>query len=268
MKGIISIVIVNYNGLIYLDDCLNSLYKQLSDLTYEIIMVDNDSKDNSVSFIKEKFPEVIVIQSHKNLGFGKANNLGVSYAKGETILLLNNDTILLNDIKPAIEILYSKNNYGIVTVNMLNSDKKYISAVGRFPSPLTVLKISFLNDKRREFVQGKFNLKQKYIVDWVTGAFMLMRKKDYIDLQGFDLDFFMYVEDVDLCRRMHNSGKNCVFVPSINYIHFVGHNISRNKLLMNGYQIYIDKHFSGAERWIALIMISINIFIKRISNKI
>ncbi|QDW19516.1 glycosyltransferase family 2 protein [Flavobacterium sp. KBS0721] len=268
MKPTISIIIVNYNGLKYLGSCINSLFTHLSNLTYEIIVVDNDSKDDSVSFIKKNFADVIVIESNKNLGFGKANNLGVSYAKGETILLLNNDTILLNDIKPALEVLYSEKNYGIVSINMLNSDNKYIPAVGRFPSPFTLLKISFLNDKRKEFEEGEFNLKENYIVDWVTGAFMLITKKDYLDLHGFDSGFFMYVEDVDFCKRMNNAGKKCVFVPSLNYIHFVGHTTSRNRLLINGYKMYSKKHFSGLSRFIALLMISVNMFIKRITNNI
>lgn len=268
MAPTISLIIVNYNGVNYLESCLNSIRRHLKGLTHEIIMVDNNSKDESIVYIKENYPEVIIIKSKENLGFGKANNLGVSHANGEIILLLNNDTILLNDIKFAVEVLLSKKDYGIVTINMLDKHKNYISAVGRFPSPLRLLKISFSKDKRKEFNEGNFNLKQNYLVDWVTGAFMLIRKKDYIALQGFDSDYFMYVEDVDLCKRMSNLGKFCVFVPSLYYIHFVGHNSTRNRFLMNGYQIYSKKHFSGIKRWIALSMISINIFIKRISNTI
>lgn len=264
----ISVIIVNYNGLQYLENCFNALSENLSNLSYEIIVVDNQSSDNSVAFIKEKFPEIVIIESSENLGFGKANNLGVSRAKGETLLLLNNDTVLLNEIKPAVEVLYSQNNYGIVSINMLNKDKKYIPAVGKFPSALKLLKISFLNDKRKEFANGKFDLTKNYFADWVTGAFMLMRRKDFLHLQGFDPEFFMYVEDVDLCKRMKNDGKTCVFVPSIQYIHFVGHKKSRNGLLMKGYQIYAAKHFSGMERKLALLMISINIFIKRVTNSI
>ena len=264
----ISVIIVNFSGLKYLEDCFNSLYTNLSNLSYEIIVVDNGSTDNSISFIKENHEKIKIIESHENLGFGKANNLGVSYAKGETILFLNNDTILLNDIKPAVEVLYSKNNFGIVSINMVNKNQEYIPAVGRFPSPLRLLKISFLNDRRKEFVNGKFNLNENYTVDWLTGAFMLIRKKDYLDLHGFDPDYFMYVEDVDLCKRISDFGKLCVFIPSINYIHFVGHNKSRNKILMKGYQIYANKHFVGAKKRFALLMISINIFIKQITNNI
>lgn len=264
----ISVIIVNYNGLKYLNDCINSLYIHLSTLSYEIILVDNNSSDESLIFIKENFPEVVLIQSSKNLGFGRANNLAVKQAKGEVLFLLNNDTILLKNIKPAVEVLNSNENYGIVTVNMLNENQKYLTAIGRFPSVLRLLKISFLNDRRKEFREGKFDFSKNYGVDWVTGAFMLIRKKDYVALQGFDSDYFMYVEDVDLCKRMYDIGKSCVFVPHVNYIHFVGHNISRNKFLMSGYQIYVRKHFLGIKKQIALLMISINIFVKRITNTI
>lgn len=264
----ISVIIVNFNGIKFLEACLRSVIKQLEDLTHEIILVDNDSKDQSIVFIKENFPMVIIIESKENLGFGKANNLGVANANGETLLLINNDTILLNNIKPAVEVLYSDESYGIVTINMLDKNQNYIPAVGKFPSPLRMLKISFSKDNRKEFTYGNFNLKQNYTVDWVTGAFMLIRKNDYLDLQGFDPDYFMYVEDVDLCKRMNNLRKLCVFVPYINYIHFVGHNTKRNILLMNGYKTYCSKHFSGISKFIALKMISINIFIKKLTNNI
>lgn len=268
MEQFISVIIINYNGLKYLENCLNSLYIHLEGLNFEIIVVDNCSSDNSVNFIKENFTDVIVIQNPDNLGFGKANNIGVSFAKGETILLLNNDTIILDDIKHAVEVLYSQKNNGIVSINMLNKHREYITAVGRFPSPFKLLKISFLNDKRKEFKNASFNLTENYTVDWVTGSFMLLRKNDYLELKGFDNDYFMYVEDVDFCKRMHDFGKSCVFIPSINYIHFVGHNKSRNKNLMKGYQIYASKHFSGFKREFALLMITINILVKRITNNI
>jgi GT2 family glycosyltransferase len=253
----LSVVIVNYNGVSFLKECFNSLRDKLRGISFEIIVVDNNSEDESCHYIKQNFPDVRLIESKQNLGFGKANNLGVKNAKGNTILLLNNDTILLNSLLPAIETLYNKTENGIVAINMLDGEKQYISAIGKFPSPFRMIRISFLKDRRKDFKTGKF-IDDLYDVDWVCGAFMLIRKTDYEAVNGFDTDYFMYVEDVDLCKKMRDIGKKCVFRSDLSYIHFVGFNKSREHLLLKGYEIYAYKHFDWFGKIIAKIMISIN----------
>jgi len=264
----LSVIIVNYNGIKYLKDCLDSLYDKLKNGSFEIIVIDNNSRDESCNFIKQNYPNIVLIESKENLGFGKGNNLGVKNAKGKSILLLNNDTVLLDSIEPAIEILTNNENVGIVTVKMLGGNKKYIPSVGKFPSPMRLLKFSFLDEDRSEFVTGDFDLDKTFYVDWVTGAFMLINKDDFEKTGGFDDDYFMYVEDVDLCKRMANNGKTCVFIPSISYIHFVGFNKTRENLLIDGYGIYAEKHFKGLPRIVAKTMLSINKKIKTLKNKI
>ena len=257
----LSVIIVNYNGAHYLTDCFASIKKHLNCLDYEIIVVDNASTDDSLNLIKSDFPEVILIESKENLGFGKANNLGVSYAKAPTLLLLNNDTVLLNNLQPAIQQLYADSHIGIIAINMLNSDKKYLSAVGKFPRPLNLIKLSLLNDTRAEFKTGKF-FDKNYKVNWVCGAFMLLRKSDFELVQGFDKDYFMYVEDVDICKKLQNHGKQCVFMPQLHYIHHVGFNKSREFLLIKGFKIYAKKHFSVLGYGIALALLGINKWVK------
>lgn len=261
----LSVIIVNYNGVSFFKKCFESLKDNLSGISFEIIVVDNDSKDNSCNFLRTHFPEVKLIASKENLGFGRGNNLGVENAQGKTILLLNNDTIIQNHLMPALKTLYKSDEIGIVSINMLNASKEYISAVGRFPSPFRLLKISFLNDTRNEFKTGKFSLSE-YDVDWVSGAFMLIRKADYEAVNGFDADYFMYVEDVDLCKKMKNIGKKCVFQSNLSYIHFVGFNKSREYLLLKGYKIYASKHFYKTGYIIAKLMIFTNKFVKGIKR--
>ena len=257
----LSVIIVNYNGIAFFKECLNSLDSALSGIAYEIIVVDNNSEDNSTNYIRENFPRVRLIESEVNLGFGKANNLGVKSARGSTILLLNNDTILQDHLLPAIETLEGNPQNGIVAINMLNGQNRYIPAVGRFPTPWKLIKISLLADKRRAFQTGNFESKL-YEVDWVSGSFMLIRKSDYEKINGFDTDYYMYVEDVDLCKRMANIGKKRVFHTDLKYIHFVGFNKSREHLLLNGYKIYADKHFDNLGKMIGKFLISVNIKIK------
>ncbi len=261
----ISVVIVNYNGQKYLQECLDSIRYNLENIQHEIIIVDNNSMDASCAFIKDKFPDVKLIESKENLGFGKANNLGVKKANYNTILLLNNDTILQNHLLPAIETLYENAKNGILAINMLDSQKKYIPSVGSFPSPFKLLKISLLSDQRQVFKTGKFKSKL-YTVDWVSGSFMLIRKSDYELIGGFDTDYFMYVEDVDLCKRMTELGKKCIFQSNLSYIHFVGFNKSREHLLLKGFEIYAHKHFSLFGRLLAKAMISINRNVKTLKR--
>lgn len=268
MKIELSVIIVNYNGLKYLKDCFDSLYAKLENISFEIIVVDNNSTDESCAYIKENYPNVFLIESKENLGFGQGNNLGVKNAKGETILLINNDTIVLDDLQPAIELLLSDPNFGIVAINMLSTNREYIPAASLFPTPLRLLRISFLKDRRKEFVTGNFDSNKVYETDWVTGAFMLIRKSDYEKVKGFDSDYFMYVEDVDLCKKIADLGKKRIFMPSLNYIHFVGFNTTREKLLINGYKIYSKKHFKGFSLLTANVMLKINRWVKILQKKI
>src|SRR3990172_1751724 len=120
----LSILIVNYNGAGYLGNCLRSV-KQHVHLDHEVIVVDNASTDGSCNLIKTGFPNVKLRNSGVNLGFAGGNNLGAMEAKGEYLLLLNSDTILLSDIKPAIELMERQHNVGILGAMMLSAGGKY-----------------------------------------------------------------------------------------------------------------------------------------------
>mgnify|MGYP001186408237 CR=1 FL=1 len=126
----LSIIIVNYNGKHYLKDCLDSIANYCSSISNEIIIVDNNSSDGSQEYLKENYPGARLFEEKKNLGFGKANNLGVKNSKGDYILLLNNDTILLQDIIPVIEIA-KRSEVGAVGVKMLNGEQQYTASVGK-----------------------------------------------------------------------------------------------------------------------------------------
>ncbi|MGK0411969.1 MAG: GT2 family glycosyltransferase [Polaribacter sp.] len=261
----LSIIIVNYNGKHYLKDCLDSIDLHCSSFSYEIIMVDNNSTDGSQEHITLNYPEVELFQEKENLGFGKANNLGVQHSKGDNILLLNNDTILLQDIYPVLKEV-KKEEIGVVGIYMFNADRQYISSVGKFPKPLDLIRLSNLNEKREEFITGKFD-KNSYEVDWVSGSFMMIKRKDWNLIGGFDEDFFMYVEDVDLCKRISNLGKKIIFLSKIPYIHFIGFNKSREIKLLTGYKLYSTKHFNLVSSILAKISLKINyVYKKRFKN--
>ena len=130
----LSVIIVNYNGLRFLDDCFQSLYDKLSSLTYEIIVLDNHSTDESCAFIKKNHPTVLLIESNINYGFGRGNNEAVKNANGETILLFNNDTILLDSIDELIVKLEQDPSVGVIGIQMLDKYQRYLFSNGNFPN--------------------------------------------------------------------------------------------------------------------------------------
>jgi len=259
----VSVIIVNYNGEKYLDDCFNSLKTQLTNTSYEIIVVDNLSTDNSRNLIKEKYPEVNLIESNENLGFGRGNNLGVSHAKGKYVLLFNNDTILQTPITSAIQLLEKDPTIGVVGANMYNGNNQYTYACGYFPNALNMLIFKKFLMHSGEFEKGEFTQKI-YDVDWMSGSFLLLSKKVFNDIKGFDPDYFMYVEDVDICKKIANKNLRRVFMPELRYIHYVGFNPKKNPLIINGYRIYIKKHCNSLQQILLNLSLTITGFVKKI----
>ena len=259
----LSVIIVNYNGLKYLDKCFQSLHKNLKGMAFEIIVIDNNSQDESCNYIKNNFPEVNLIASKINYGFGKGNNEAVKNAKGDHLLLINNDTIVLDQIKPVLDFIKSDKTIGVVGIKMLSETKNYLPSAGIFPNYRNMFQFKKLLALGKEFEKGEFK-KEYYEVDWLSGSFLLLSKDTYHQIKGFDQDYFMYVEDVDFCKKIADIGLKRIFTPKFNYIHFVGFNPKKNPMLVKGYKIYIQKHFSGIEKNIISCILQINSFVKNI----
>lgn len=257
----LSVVIVNYNGIKFLQDCIISLTNNLRNIDFEIVIVDNDSLDDSVLFLKNNFPEIVLIESKKNLGFGLGNNLGVKHACGKNILLFNNDTILLDRLDEALDLLNSNSDIGVIGAKMLNKNKEYLPAAGIFPSIFNMIFFSKLYINTPEFVFGNFT-SNYYEVDWLAGSFLLLKKKTYNKISGFDPDYFMYVEDVDFSKKIANLGLKRVFMPNVSYIHYVGFSKSKNIFLIKGYKIYIKKHYKGFKKLAVSIILQLKSLIK------
>ncbi len=263
----LSVIIVNFNGLKFLSDCLNSLKTNLEGISHEIIILDNNSMDTSCQFIKENFPEVKLIESKINYGFGKGNNEAVKYALGQNLLLINNDTIVLDNLKPVLQILKKDNNIGVVGINMLNAKKEFLPVAGNFPNARNMLQLIKLLNISTEFKTGNFS-KNQYEVDWLGGSFLMLSTDTYKEIKGFDEDYFMYVEDVDFCKKIADKGKKRIFLPKYKYIHFIGFNNSKKPFLIKGYQIYIKKHMTGIEKLVCLVFLNINKIVKNIKSNL
>ena len=210
-----SIIIVSYNTKMLLGDCLWSIFGKLSG-DFEVIVVDNASNDGSQEMLKKDFAgSVKLIESKKNLGFGPANNLAAKQAQGEFLFFLNSDTILKQDILPGLaDFLADNKDIGVVTPKLLLTDgREQLYAYGRFPTILnSIIKSAGLVSHNNSW----------FTVDWVSGAALIIRRDLFERIGGFDEKYFMYFEDIDLCRAVYNLGFKAAVLPTVSLIHLGG----------------------------------------------
>lgn len=256
----LSIIIVNFNVKEFLQNLLSSILKSTGRLSTEIIVIDNASDDGSVEIIREKFPSVKLIASEKNLGFGRANNLGLEISKGKFILLINPDTIVQEDTFQKLIAFFEKTpEAGLAGCKVLNSDGTLQLACRRsFPGPWTsftkVTGLGKIFPKSRLF--ARYNMtyldeNQTYEVDAISGAFMMMRREVYEKVGGFDPQFFMYGEDLDLCYRIQKAGYKVYYLHETQIIHYKGESTKRSSLdetrvFYEAMHLFVKKHFSSS----------------------
>ena len=255
----LSIIIVNYNVKYFLEQCLCSVIKAIQNIEAEIFVVDNNSTDGSKDFFKERFTDVKFIWNKDNFGFSKANNIALKQATGKYILFLNPDTLVPEDcLKRSISFLESHSEAGALGIKMLDGSGNFLKESKRsFPSPLTSFyKLSgltklFPHSKIfAKYYLGDIDEEQNHEVDVLAGAFMMVPQKIIDTVGGFDEDFFMYGEDVDLSYRIKEAGyKNLYFADSC-IIHFKGESTKRGglnyvKLFYKAMSIFARKHYGN-----------------------
>jgi GT2 family glycosyltransferase len=256
----LSIIIVNYNVKEFLQNLIHSLEKASLNITKEIIVVDNASDDGSNEFIKNNFPKIKLIANNKNLGFGKANNLGLKETLGKFILLINPDTIIAEDtLEKMIEFFRINPGAGLAGCKILNPDGTLQLACRRsFPGPWTSLtKVTGLSSLfPQSKIFARYNLtyldeNQSYEVDAISGSFMMMRREVYEKVGGFDEQFFMYGEDLDICYRIQKAGFKVFYVHTTQIIHYKGESTKRSsldetKVFYHAMHLFVKKHFSSS----------------------
>ena len=223
----LSFILVNWNCLAFTKQCIAAIYRTVTDVDFEVIVVDNASGDAPCLSLSDHFPAVRLILSQENLGFGGANNLAARHASGRILFFLNPDTILLEDAaKRAYQVLETRSDAGVVGCRFLNSDGSLqLSSVQAFPSVTNQL---FANRWLQQWLpstQGKAALYVKAPnavceVDVVSGAGLLMRKQVFQQVGGFSREYFMYAEEVDLCYRLHRAGLKVLHCGDAQIVHF------------------------------------------------
>ena len=225
----LSIIIINYKSAQLVLDCIDSIYQQTKQYNFEIILVDNDSKDDCKEKVLTKFPNTRWLQTGYNAGFARANNAGIRIANGEYILILNADTIITDGaIDKSITLLKHETDAVGCGVQLLNTDGSNQISGAHFvkgglntllPLPYLGKLIRYLGYRFKSTIPSVQTIENKIEVDWIVGAYIIV-KKQTLEISGLmDEDFFMYAEEIEWCARLRKQGKLYLFAePKVIHI--------------------------------------------------
>ncbi len=224
----LSIIIVNHNAEKFLEECLSSIIKNTQQVDFEIIVIDNNSKNSCAALIKNSFKQASLIENKENLGFAKAVNQGMRFAKSEFILLLNNDvTVLPQSINKLLQFMESCPDAMAAGGKVLNPDGTLQFSCRRFTTFFTALfnRRSFLtrifknNRFSRSYLMSDWPHDKTYKVDWISACCLIIRKEALEKVGFMDEDFFMYCEDVDWCYRAKQKDYRVYYFPEAKFFH-------------------------------------------------
>ncbi len=251
----LSVIILNYNVRYFLEQCVRSVQKALENIDAEIIVVDNNSSDDSCLMMKQLFPQITLIENKENLGFPKGNNIAVEQAKGEYICILNPDTVVAEDT--FAKILNSKfqipnSQLGIIGCKLIDGTGNFLPESKRgVPTPWVAFTKIFGLYKISNFF-GKYYAQhlsenQSGKVDILVGAFMMMKRDLYLKVGGFDENCFMYSDDIDLSYMIQKLGKDNFYFHETSVIHYKGESTVRDEKYLERFrdamQFFYKKHF-------------------------
>lgn len=266
----VSVILVNYNTKKITEAAIKSIIEYTSNISYEIILVDNASEDGSVEYLKEIFKDkIIIIENKVNFGFGKANNQGIKLARGKYLFLINTDILLLdNSIKLMYEYMERNNQVGVCGGNLLNINlKENHSFRKRLPNIWNELKVyDFLYEKILG-IKNDFNYKTEPVeVGYITGADMFIRTSVLREVGNFDEDFFMYSEETELTYRITKAGYKVISLPKVRMIHLAGasssNNIKKFGMIMSSKYLYYYKVFGKKSLKKLYVIYSIKLVLK------
>ena len=243
----LSVIILNYNVRYFLELCLKSVQKAIVSIDAEIIVVDNYSKDDSCDMVKRLFPEVILIENQKNYGFSKGNNIGIAKAKGDYVCVLNPDTVVAEDtFTRLLEFSSNKEKLGIVGCKLIDGAGEFLSESKRNVPYVKASLLKFLGNSNLYYA-SHLHENSNGEVDILVGAFMFLKRALFDAVGGFDEDYFMYGEDIDLSYRVLKLGYQNYYYGEISVIHFKGESTLKDEHYVRRFfgamQIFYKKHF-------------------------
>lgn len=264
----LSYIIVTYNSAKYISNCLHSILSQKSDeIRSEVIVIDNDSKDETVDFIKEKFPQVVCKKNNNNVGFAVAVNQAASISKGKYILLLNPDTVLSdNFIVSLFSFVNKTTDASVVGVKIVDDRFTHQPSVWKKPSFFTIL-AEMLLPYSLSIKIVTLSPDKPTLVENVSGACMLIKRDVFQKLDGFDEGFFLYYEEIDFCKRAKQAGYKIYYNPNISVVHYATkssfnepeiffYNLYKNKLR------FIRKHYKNSFYIVSYVVVLTGIILR------
>jgi len=242
----VSIIILTYNSESYILKLLESIEKFHKELrNIEIIVVDNNSLDDTLGKLKKSSVKHQLREIPRNIGFAAGINAGVKNATGEYLLFINPDTVFENgDVWDMTKVLEKEEKTGIVGGKLINTNGDAEKSTGNFYNLINTLFLAF---GLEELMEARKSPKSLTKVDFVSGGFMMIKSMLFKELKGFDDNFFMYVEDVDLCKRAKDKGFDTFFIPNVALIHLSHGSSNREFAIENIYKslfYYHEKHSS------------------------
>jgi GT2 family glycosyltransferase len=272
----LSVVIVNYNVVFFLEQCLNSVFAASKNLNVQIFVVDNNSVDGSINMLKENFSSVVLIENKENVGFSKANNQAIKRANSPYVLLLNPDTVIEEDtFDKCIDFMNSNADCGGLGLRMLDGKGNFLPESKRgFPSPSVafykIFGLSYLFPKSQKF--GRYHLGflsefEVNEVDVLSGAFMLLRTLTLEKVGLLDEQFFMYGEDIDLSYRIKLGGYKNYYFPETKIIHYKGESTKKSSVnyvfvFYKAMILFAKKHFSNKNANLFSFAINLAIYMR------
>ena len=250
----LSVIIVNYKSANFLEKCINSVFEKIkNEIPFEIIVVNNDSER-----IEDKWrnnPQIKIIDNEKNVGFGAGNNIAAKSAQGDILFFLNPDTEIIALEINVIMSLFDNKDLGILGGCLYSkNDKIQPWGAGYEPSLLSLIRNNLVFSVSNKFLTQKDPIN----VDWVSAAAFFIRRNIFEKLSGFDENFFMYFEDVDLCQRVRLAGKKVLYYPKAIIRHYGGESYQNKKAQKRDYYVsqkyYFRKHRNFFESGIIKIL--------------
>ncbi len=267
----LSVIILNYNVCYFLEQCILSVQRSIKSIDAEIIVIDNNSSDGSCDMVKNRFPEVHLIENKENVGFSKANNQGVKIAIGEYVCILNPDTAVAEDtFVRTLAYAESIENIGALGIHLMDGTGSFLPESKRnLPTPkVSFLKIlgfvkSYYANHIPENGQGE--------VPVLVGAFMVLKRSVYNEVGGFDEDYFMFGEDIDLSYKITMAGYKNHYLGSVSILHYKGESTKKDIAYIERFygamEIFYKKHFRTNYIFNALVYIGVFIAKKSCKRK-
>lgn len=261
----VTVIIVNYNVKHYISQCIDSVLAAAEGMDVEVIVVDNHSSDGSVSFLRKNYPNIRIMASSHNLGFSRANNIGIKRSEGEFILLLNPDTIIEKDtLKECVAFMREHEGCGALGVCQRHPDgTRAMESRRGLPTPMTSfykmagLATRFPKNRRfAKYYMSYLSWDEANEIEVISGAFFFGRKEAIVKAGMLDEDYFMYGEDIDLSYCIMQEGYKNWFLP-INILHYKGESTVKSSfryvhVFYQAMLIFISKHFSNMSFFLKL----------------